>query len=235
MCIVHLQPQKVTWNIFEENRMIFGTKGQGLIMWPGEKLEVDWYVDSDFSGLWSHGEPQDPTSVKSRLGYIIHIANCLVTWTSKLQNDISLSGVWICYPEHCNERPIAIERCILKEVYTKQWVWKPWMSLKSMVWEDNNGALLVKMKPPQMMPRLRHYGLKYHWSRSKLRILLNLQQVEKSNMTVHFVHLCIISTVVFGGIPSIGHGSCRIKYDGTNLNVSLIPATDLSNLIKVRV
>ena len=37
------------------------------------------------------------------------------------------------------------------------------------VWEDNNGALkLANLESPRMTPRSKHYGIKYHWFRTKL-------------------------------------------------------------------
>ena len=40
----------------------------------------------------------------------------------------------------------------------------------STFWEDNNGDLtLGNLEPPRMTPRSKHYNLKYHWFRSKLK------------------------------------------------------------------
>ena len=68
-----------------------GTLNEGLILQPSGELNLDVYVDADFAGLWPHEDKLDPTCVKSRTGFIICISNCPVIWTSKLQNEISLS------------------------------------------------------------------------------------------------------------------------------------------------
>jgi hypothetical protein len=37
--------------------------------------------------------------------------------------------------------------------------------------EDNNGCMtLAKMEPGRMTPRSKHYGVKYHWFRTKLKL-----------------------------------------------------------------
>ncbi|KAI2505066.1 hypothetical protein MHU86_9342 [Fragilaria crotonensis] len=45
----------------------------------------------DFAGLWGFEDPQDPTCVKSRTGYVLCLAGCPIIWASKLQSDIALS------------------------------------------------------------------------------------------------------------------------------------------------
>jgi hypothetical protein len=43
-------------------------------------------------------------------------------------------------------------------------------SFRTMVWEDNNGALsLAKLDPGQHNPRSKHYNIKVHWFRSHLK------------------------------------------------------------------
>ena len=49
------------------------------------------YVDADFAGLWNYGDAQDPVSVMSRTGYMIHYAGCPLVWLSKLQTEVALS------------------------------------------------------------------------------------------------------------------------------------------------
>ncbi len=50
------------------------------------------YADSDFSGLWNKEfAPVDPSTAKSRSGWIIFYAGCPVSWASKLQSQVALS------------------------------------------------------------------------------------------------------------------------------------------------
>ena len=73
-------------------RYLVGTKTKGLILDPKRNdLGIDLYVDADFAGLWSYEDPQDPSCVKSRTGFVIQIAGCPVMWASRLQQEIALS------------------------------------------------------------------------------------------------------------------------------------------------
>ena len=60
------------------------TRTRGLILSPSTDLTIDYYVDSDFDGLWSYEDDQDPTCVHSRTKFIMIVANCPVIWSRKL-------------------------------------------------------------------------------------------------------------------------------------------------------
>ena len=68
-----------------------GTKDNGLILYPSDDLEVDWFVDADFAGLFGVKDANDPISVRSATGHVIRIAKCPLLWVSKLQQEITLS------------------------------------------------------------------------------------------------------------------------------------------------
>ena len=46
-----------------------GTKDNGLVFNPPNKVVVDCYDDADFAGLWGHENPQDPICDSSRTGF----------------------------------------------------------------------------------------------------------------------------------------------------------------------
>ena len=73
------------------SRYLKGTKDGGIILWPNTSVKHDCYVDADFAGLWGYNAKEDPTSVKSRLGYYVLLGNVPVLWSSKLQSEIALS------------------------------------------------------------------------------------------------------------------------------------------------
>ena len=52
-------------------RYLQGTKDEGIMLTPTKDLRVDYYIDADFGGIYSVEDNQDPTSVKSRYGYLI--------------------------------------------------------------------------------------------------------------------------------------------------------------------
>ena len=156
------------------------TQDQGLILKPSQELDVDCYVDADFAGLWPYEEKNDPTSVKSRTGYAICIANCPVIWTSKLQTSIALSTMEAEY----NALSEALKSVLpLRELLTH--VAKGvglsddyTTTFKTTVWEDNAGALtLANMEPGRITPRSKYYAVKTHWFRSHLNERLTVVKV----------------------------------------------------------
>ena len=66
-------------------RYLQKTKTKGLQFQPEGDLKLDCYVDADFAGLYGHEDSQDPTSVKSRTGYVLIFGGCPLLWCSKLQ------------------------------------------------------------------------------------------------------------------------------------------------------
>ena len=72
-------------------RYLNETRTKGLIMRPSKTIQVDCYVDSDFAGLWSYEDSQDPTCVRSRTGFLIMIGDCPTVWSSKSQSETALS------------------------------------------------------------------------------------------------------------------------------------------------
>ena len=67
-----------------------GTSEEGLILNPNYNYKLECYIEADFAGLWSVEDDQDLLSVKSRSGFVITFMDCLITWLSKLQTQISL-------------------------------------------------------------------------------------------------------------------------------------------------
>ena len=64
-----------------------------MILLPNTEhpLNIDCYVDANFADLFGTEEPHDPSSVKSRTGMVLCVANCPVTWSSRLQHLIATS------------------------------------------------------------------------------------------------------------------------------------------------
>jgi hypothetical protein len=57
----------------------------------GDALQIHSYPDADFAGLYGYEKTTDPTSVKSRTGFIITVAKSPVLWLSKLLTETALS------------------------------------------------------------------------------------------------------------------------------------------------
>ena len=69
-----------------------GTKDQGIILSPDTAKSFEAYADADFAGNWNKVTVmEDPSTAKSRTGYVITYANCPIIWGSKLQTCVALS------------------------------------------------------------------------------------------------------------------------------------------------
>jgi hypothetical protein len=62
-------------------------------------------------------------------------------------------------------------------------------TFKTTLHEDNDGCMrLAKMEPGHMTPRSRHYGVKYHWFRTKLKPNeIKIDQVDTSLQKADFL------------------------------------------------
>jgi hypothetical protein len=151
-------------------RYLQGTKDKGIIFTPTFELAVDCYVDADFAGLWKIEHEHDPICVKSRTGYVLELAGCPLSWTSKLQTEIALSTMeseYIALSQAMREL-IPLRR-IVKEIATnldKDAVTT--CRTYSKVFEDNNGALKMATCP-KITLRNRHFATKFHFFTSHVK------------------------------------------------------------------
>ena len=146
-------------------RYLKATRTKGLILNPvTDELTVDCFCDSDFAGLWRQEDDQDPVCVKSRTGYVIKVAGCPLTWSSKLQSEVALSTMSAEYVALSQAmRELIPLRRMVSEV-CKALKIKPYTGtkIKSTVFEDNNGALGMAVSP-KITPRNKHIAIKYHF------------------------------------------------------------------------
>ena len=151
-------------------RYLKGTRTQGMIIKPKMQLNLDCYADADFAGLWTHENPHDTISVKSRTGYIMTLGDVPVIWASKLQTEIAMSTM---EAEYIAVSTAMKELIPLREVFADILeifqIERDPVSAISTVWEDNQACLTLANTPlPRMTPRSKHIAIKYHWFRSHL-------------------------------------------------------------------
>ena len=72
-------------------RYLKGTQDKGMILKPNSTQALNCYVDSDFAGNYQACPDQDPTSTKSRTGYVILYQGCPILWVFKMQTQCALS------------------------------------------------------------------------------------------------------------------------------------------------
>ena len=163
-------------------RYLVGTSDKGLVLRPSKEISLDMYVDADFAGMWhALADEQDPVRVKSRTGYVILLANCPLVWCSKLQTEIATSTLEAEFIAlSTGMRDLLPAREILLALAKSIGLAVPdGASLRSTVFEDNNGCLTLATVP-KMTPRTKHIGVKYFWFRSKVGpgSGINIQKVD---------------------------------------------------------
>ena len=118
-----------------------GTKDNGLVFNPSNKLVMDCYTDADFAGLWGHEYPQDPICASSRTVFVVNFANCPLLWVSKLHTDIALYTLHYEYVELSHYvRALLLLKSLFKEVIGNFGFDSENMKFlsRSTIYEDNN-------------------------------------------------------------------------------------------------
>jgi hypothetical protein len=120
------------------------TQDLGTHFKPDRDKGFECYCDADFSGNWNkHLALFDPSTAKSRSGWIVFYAGCPVIWASKLQTQVALSTTeaeYIALSQSLQDvLPITF---LIQEICKKGFqviCTKPYIYCK--VFEDNSGAL----------------------------------------------------------------------------------------------
>lgn len=61
-----------------------GTSKKGIIVKPSSLCNLDCFVDANFAGSWTQPTSENPSSVKSRTGYVITFVSCPVLFMNFL-------------------------------------------------------------------------------------------------------------------------------------------------------
>ena len=142
---------------------ISNTANKGIVMKPQKGKGFKVYADADFSGGYHKGHTNDPNTAKSRSSYYILYEGCLISFTPKLQSEITLSTTeaeYICLSQAMRTMKVLMRFFKELEKHVKDFrSSKPNCQCKS--FEDNNGALHLATAL-QMRPRTKHINIKYH-------------------------------------------------------------------------
>jgi hypothetical protein len=145
-------------------RYLKKTRDYGLKFKPDPGKGFKCYCDADFSGNWNKSFAQvDPSTAKSRSGWIVFYAACPVCWASKLQSQVALSTTEAEYiamsQALCDVIPVMN---LIQEIREKGFevvCTEPYVYCK--VFEDNSGALELA-RLPKLRPRTKHINVCYH-------------------------------------------------------------------------
>ncbi len=143
----------------------------GLRFKPGSTKGFECYCDADFSGLRNKTfAPVDPSSLKSRNGWIIFYAGCPVSWAFKLQSQVAMSTTeaeYIAMSQALRDVfPIMGLLQEMREQDLKVLCTEPYVYCK--VFEDNSDSGTLKMaRLPKLHPRTKHINVCYnHFSQT---------------------------------------------------------------------
>ena len=163
-------------------RYLRGTIDEGMYIRkipPGQPLTIDCAVDADFAGLWDPATSSDPTTCRSRTGYVITLGGNPILWYSKLQDCISLHTMESEYIALSTAmKPLLHLRNLYFEIATTMDLPFSKDSRISTVFEDNQACIaLATTNPPRLTPRSKSIGIKYHWFRSHLSDEIKIQYI----------------------------------------------------------
>ena len=144
-------------------RYLKGTMDLGITVSVGSALRFDVYSDADFCGRYKVDPVEDPTSAKSRMGYIVYLASFPLFWKSKLISCICLSTAEAEYTalSNCLRDFIPVHRVTL-ELATVVGITE---GIPTTIYEDNDAARLLANNR-YITSRTKYYLVKYHhfWS-----------------------------------------------------------------------
>jgi hypothetical protein len=140
------------------------TQDLGTRFKPDRDKGFECYCNADFSGNWNrHLAPFDPSTAKSRSGWVVFYAGRPVIWASKLHTQVALStpeAEYIAMSQSLQDVPSIM--FLVKEICKKGFqviCTKPYVYCK--VFEDNSGVLELA-RLPKLRPRTKHINVCYH-------------------------------------------------------------------------
>ena len=152
-------------------RYLKKTRDIGIRFKPNTEKGFECYCDADFSGNWNKSFADvDPSTAKSRSGWAVFYAGCLIIWASKLQSQVALSTTEAEYIAMSMAlRDVIPIMGLIKEMKQRNIpviCTKPYVYCK--VFEDNSGALELA-RLPKLRPRTKHINVCYHHFREHVR------------------------------------------------------------------
>jgi hypothetical protein len=152
-------------------RYLKKTRDLGLRFKPDPSCGFECYCDADFSGNWSAiFASYDPSTAKSRSGWVIFYAKCPIIFGSCIQTQVALSTTkaeYIALSQALRDViPIMELLEEMRKLGHKVICNEPFVYCK--VFEDNSGALELACLP-KLCPLTKHINVCYHHFREHVR------------------------------------------------------------------
>jgi hypothetical protein len=166
-------------------RYLLATKDEGIICKPDISKSFEVHVDCDFAGNWVKEDAKnDPSTAKSRTGYINSYAGCPIVWASKLQIEVVLSTTESEYVGLSESLCIAIVMMNLLKDMKEHGVDLPKSTsvIYCKLFKGNTGAIHLA-NAPKMCLQSWHINQKYHhfreWVKSGFIDILPIDTTEQ--------------------------------------------------------
>jgi hypothetical protein len=145
-------------------RYLKRTMDKGTIVRPDGTMNLTCHVDADFAGLYKREEDVDPTSAKSRMGFIIKLGNCPVLWHSSLLQMICMSTTEAEYAALSKALKvlIPIRRFLEELIKTVDVPAEMTVSMHALVFEDNASCLMLATTH-RLTNRTKYFHVGFHW------------------------------------------------------------------------
>ena len=145
----------------------------GLVIRPSDNNIIDAYSDADYVGMYGVEDPTDPTSCRSRTGFLVTLGGNPLVWSSKLQSLVAthtMEAEYIALSDMMKH--VIFLRGIHYEITSQCSLLKlPDIGKTEIttVFQDNQAArILATTDPPRMTPRSKAIAVRYHWFRQHL-------------------------------------------------------------------
>jgi hypothetical protein len=144
-----------------------------IILWPVKDKSFEIFADAEFVGNWHQiTAPDDPSTAKSRSGYVINYPGCPISWASKLQMIIALSSTeaeYISLSEALRDMITLMDLINeFKDNGFKVYSEVPRVHCKA--FEDESSGALKLARLPKLHPCTKHINIKYHHFREHVRL-----------------------------------------------------------------
>ena len=188
-------------------RYLSGTKDKGTYFQPTKALTVDCMSDADFCGLYKNDAMEDTDSAKSRMGYVIKLAGCLLECKSQLISSVCLATAEAEYYalSHCLRALIPIRRTLEDLVKTLGLSQEISATISSSAYTDNTACLTIA-RDHRLTQRTRYYHAQYHhfW-----------QHVDNGTVVPKPIETALMDADYFTkGMPKAGFESNRLRVQG---------------------
>ncbi len=152
-------------------RYLVRSRDVGIRFSPNSSKGFECYCDADFASNWNRSNAAyDPSTAKSRSGWIIFYAGCPIIWASKLQSHVALSTTEAEYISlSMSLREVLPIMFLLDEMRNKGLqviCTAPHVYCK--VFKDKSGALELA-RLPKLRPRTKHINVCYHHFQEHVR------------------------------------------------------------------